>query len=87
MSFVDAEQQGTCYEQALCATGGRIGVTELYMPSCSGSNLASIQLSHSFALELALALSVKRYTFPNDYNRSRKVNTTVELPVQETFQL
>ena len=37
--------------------------------------------------ELALALSVKRYTFPNDYTRSMKVNTAVELPVQETFQL
>ena len=30
-----------------------------------GRNCASIQLSLSFALELALALSVKRYTFPN----------------------
>ena len=46
-----------------------------------GSNLASIQLSLSFALELALALSVKRYT------RSMKVIAAVELLVQETFQL
>ena len=50
-------------------------------------NCASIQLSHLFALELALALSVKRYTFPNNYTRSLKVNTAVELLVQETFQL
>ena len=34
-----------------------------------------------------MALSVKRYTFPNDYTRSMKVNTAVELLVQETFQL
>ena len=36
---------------------------------------------------MALTLSVKRYTFPNDYTRSLKVNTAVELLVQETFQL
>ena len=46
-----------------------------------------MQLSLSFALELALALSIKRYTFPNDYSRSLKVNTAVELLVQEIFQL
>ena len=53
----------------------------------AGRNCARIQLLLSFALKLALALSVKRYTFPNDYTRSLKVNTAVELLVQETFQL
>ena len=46
-----------------------------------------MQLSLAFALELALALSIKRYTFPNDYNLSLKVNSAVELLFQETFQL
>ena len=43
----------------------------------TGWNCASIQLLLSFALELALALSVKRYTCLNDYTRSMKVNTAV----------
>ena len=55
--------------------------------AASGINVVSVQLSFAFALELALALSIKRYTFPNDYTRSMKVNTAVELLVQETFQL
>ena len=56
-------------------------------PIRSEWNLGGVQLLRLDQLELALALSVKRYTFPNDYTRSMKVNTAVELPVQETFQL
>ena len=41
----------------------------------------------SFTPELALALSVKKCAFPNAYTRSMKVNTAVELLVQETYQL
>ena len=41
----------------------------------------------SFAPELALALSVKKYSFPNDYTRYMKVNTAFELLVQEAYQL
>ena len=43
--------------------------TDLLDAAQTGINvaMASYQLSLLFPLELALALSVKRYTFPNDY--------------------
>ena len=48
----------------------------------SGSNLGStkgFEMSLSFSLGLALALLVKKCAFLNDYTRSIKVKTAVEL--------